>query len=362
MPKVLIIDDDLFLRQTIREVLTDQGFDVHEAQNGVTGLAKAKDLVPDLILCDFMMQNMNGHETLAALREESKTAAIPLIFMTGSPDLACMRSTMNLGADDYLTKPFTMVTLLQAVEARCRKQEVIKKKAEEKLTGLRQNISLMLPHELNTPLTGILGFAELISTSSDTMPPSEIKEMAQDIYQAGKRLHRLINNFLIFSQMELIRSDPNELANLRNDKTNDADSIIDTISRETASRNQRSKDLQLTLKAASARISSDLLKKIAEELVDNAFKFSQPENKVEVFCGTIDGSFHLAVKDAGRGLTEDQINEVGAFIQFQRKIHEQQGSGLGLILARGLTELHGGKFKIDSEVGKGTKVTVVLPG
>jgi two-component system sensor histidine kinase/response regulator len=361
MSKVLIIDDDLYLRQTIREVLFENGFEVYEAQNGLDGLQQAKEMIPDLILCDYVMQDMNGHETLAALREESKTAAIPLILMTGSPDLACMRSTMNLGADDYLTKPFTMLTLLQAVEARCKKQDVIKRKAEEKLSGLRQNISLMLPHELNTPLTGILGFAELITSSAATLTPPEITEMAQDIFNAGKRLQRLINNFLIFSQIEMLRSDPKEVEEFRKDKVNDAASIIEVIAKETAKKHERFNDLKIISKPVSARISTDLLKKIAEEVIDNACKFSPPGTPIEVFVGIINGSFHLTIKDQGRGINSDQISEVGAFVQFQRKIHEQQGSGLGLIIARGLTEIHAGKFSIESQNGHGTKITISLP-
>jgi two-component system sensor histidine kinase/response regulator len=360
MPKVLIIDDDNYLRLAIKEVLTDQGFDVLEADNGAVGLESAKSFFPDLILCDYLMNNMNGHETLTALRKNPSTAAIPLILMTGSPDLAGMRSTMNLGADDYLTKPFNMDTLLEAVNARCKKQEVIKQQTENKLAGLRQNISLMLPHELNTPLTGILGFAELITSSASTLSANEITEMAQDIFNAGKRLQRLIRNFLIYTQIELIRSDPKEIEARKNDKTNEAHIVIEKAARETADTLQRTKDLTIQCEPGTASISSDLLSKLVEELTINAFKFSESGKPVSVSCHTQGGRFQIIIQDQGRGMTTEQIKDMGAFVQFQRKVYEQQGSGLGLIISHGLTNLYGGQFQIESQPGVGTKVTVAL--
>src|SRR5947209_15819062 len=120
------------------------------------------------------MDKVDGYRTLSSLRNEPATAAIPFILMTGLADHAGMRHGMELGADDYLPKPFTIDALYGAVEARLKKTEAVRQQAEKKLADLRDNISLMLPHELRTPLNGILAYGELLSTEAAAMPASEV--------------------------------------------------------------------------------------------------------------------------------------------------------------------------------------------
>ena len=110
------------------------------------------------------MGKVDGYLTLAALRTEAPTAAIPFILMTGLADNAGMRHGMELGADDYLPKPFTTDVLYAAVEARLKKAQTVRDEAERKLAHLRDNISLMMPHEMRTPLNGIISNAELLAT------------------------------------------------------------------------------------------------------------------------------------------------------------------------------------------------------
>jgi signal transduction histidine kinase len=100
------------------------------------------------------------------------------------------------------------------------------------------------------------------------------------------------------------------------------------------------------------------LAKIVEELVDNGFKFSTPETPVTV-RGTIeDREYHLAIADQGRGISTENIAEIGPHMQFERKVYEQQGAGLGLVIAKRLTELLGGRFSISSPTGQGTTVSL----
>ena len=130
-----------------------------------------------------------------------------------------MRHGMELGADDYLPKPFTTDGLYAAVDARLKKAQTVRDEAERKLAHLRDNISLMLPHELRTPLNGILANAEMLAASAATLKPAEIAEMGQDIHQSGQRLERLIENFLIYAQLELIAADPKNVNALRLGRT-----------------------------------------------------------------------------------------------------------------------------------------------
>src|SRR3989454_6159243 len=210
MKKILIIDDEEWLREMVHLALSQKGYDVIEAANGAAGIQVARRELPDLILCDVNMEKVDGYLLLSALRNHASTASIPFILMTGLADHAGMRHGMELGADDYLPKPFTIDALYAAVDARLRKVQTVRQEAEKKLADLRDNISLMLPHELRTPLNGILAYGEILTTEAATLPPGEIAEMGQVIYHSGKRLERLIENFLIYAQIELLRADPHK--------------------------------------------------------------------------------------------------------------------------------------------------------
>jgi len=359
MPKILVIDDDDALREIVEISLEHAGFEVIQADNGLSGVQQACAQLPDLILCDVRMEKMDGYRTLAALRQDTSTAPIPVILMTGMADSAGMRQGMELGADDYLSKPFAVPELLAALNARLKKHQTVRELAERKLADLRANISLALPHELLTPLNGILGFSDILIADHNRLESEEIVSMAEAIRDSAKRLHRLIENFLIFAQIELVQAE--HLHALREGKTPDSRRPLERVARLCAERAGRSADLDLALSDASLAISEDYFTKIVEELLENAFKFSAPRSPVHVQTTTDNSQFILRISDQGRGMKVEHIAEVGAYMQFERKIYEQQGSGLGLTVAKRLTQLHRGELNIQSQIGVGTSVEVKLP-
>ena len=359
MTKILVIDDDASLREIIQLSLEHAGFEVIQADNGAHGVQQACAHLPDLILCDVRMDKMDGYRTLAALRQDSVTAPIPFILMTGQADTAGMRQGMELGADDYLSKPFTVPQLLAAVNARLKKLQTVREQAERKLADLRANISLALPHELLTPLNGILGFSDIIITDHAHLQAEEVVSMAEAIRDSAERLQRLIENFLIYAQLEMLQAD--QLQALREGQTSDLRRPIERVAQMRAERVGRSDDLVLKLCDAAAAIAEDYLTKVAGELLENAFKFSAPGSPIHVESTVSNGNFILRVSDHGRGMKAEHIAEIGAYMQFERKIYEQQGSGLGLTVAKRLTELHGGELTIQSEIGVGTTVELKLP-
>jgi signal transduction histidine kinase len=361
MKKVLVIDDEEWLREMMQLALHQKGFDVVQAENGAAGVEVARKELPDLILCDVNMEKMDGYRTLSTLRNEPATALIPFILMTGLADNAGMRQGMELGADDYLPKPFTIDALYAAVEARLKKAQTLRQEAEKKLADLRDNISLMLPHELRTPLNGILAYGEILSTEAATLPPEEIAEMGQVIHQSGKRLERLIENFLIYSQIELLRADPSKAQALVKKQTATPKKLIEEHARVQAEEAKRPGDLKLEVQELSLPISEEYVGKMVDELVQNAFKFSQPGSPVRVVLAPVPGGCAISVIDRGRGFSTEYISKVGAYMQFDRKFHEQQGLGLGLAIVSRLSELHGGTLSIQSDRQTGTSVVVKLP-
>lgn len=361
MYKILVIDDEAPLRQLIVAALRTRGFAGLEAENGRAGVDMARSHLPDLVLCDVMMPVMDGYATVAALRGEAATAVIPVVLMTGRPDNAGMRQGMTMGADDYLPKPFSIEELLATVEARMRKQQVIRQEAEKKLLDLRDNISLAMPHELLTPLSGIVGFADILSTDSTGMQPEEISEIGRAIAVSAERLHRVIENYLIYAQLEILAADVEKVARLRQSVTVDARETIHLEAITLATKVDRAADLRLELGEGSVGMLDEYLGKIIKELTSNAFKFSEPGTRVEVRGSETPGGYSVVIQDQGRGMTPGQIASVGAYMQFERKVYEQQGSGLGLVIARRLIEIHGGGLSIVSVPGSGTTVRVVIP-
>src|SRR5437899_612867 len=276
MQKILVIDDEEWLREMVHLALSQKGYEVIEAGNGATGLQVALKELPDLILCDVNMEKMDGYRTLSAMRAEPATASIPFILMTGLADNAGMRHGMELGADDYLPKPFTIEALYAAVEARLKKASALRHEAEKKLADLRDNISLMLPHEMRTPLNGILAFGEILASEAATLPAEEVAEMGQTIHDSGKRLERSIENFLINSQLELLRGDQQKISALRHRRTDAPAPVIEQHARRHSETARRSSDLALNLANSAVAISEEYLAKIVDELAQNAFKFSSP--------------------------------------------------------------------------------------
>src|ERR1051325_6752989 len=316
MKKILVIDDEEWLREMVQLALSQKGYDVIEAGNGALGIEAARENFPDLILCYVTMEKMDGYRTLSALRNEATTASIPFILMTGLADNAGMRHGMELGADDYLPKPFTIDALYAAVEARLKKVQAVRQEAEKKLADLRDNISLMLPHELRTPLNGILAYGEILAADAANLPPNEVAEMGHVIRDSGKRLERLIENFLIYAQIELLGTDPSKINALRKKQTAAPAKLVEQHARDQAHFAHRPDDLALEVADVPLAISEDYFAKIVDELVHNAFKFSQVGTKVRVLLADSPGGATLTVTDQGRGFSTEHITKVGAYMQF----------------------------------------------
>ncbi len=367
MKTILIIEDTDFISETIATTLRFEGYNTCVAEDGVAGLDAIANFKPDLILCDVSMPRLDGFGVLSELRKNKELGTVPFIFLTAKAEKADMRRGMELGADDYLTKPFTATELIAAVTTQLAKQEKVAQHYEEKLEELRGNISYALPHEFRTALNGILGYSDIIidmarmSHNGVALDADELLEMAVAIKDSGRRLHKMTENFLVYTQITSIAGKPEAVEELKRFTVENASEIIADTATIAARDTGRESDLALDVCEAKLRMSSENLYKIAQELMSNAFKFSLLGTPVSVRCTIEDGAYVIHIHDRGRGMTADQIESIGAYNQFRRDVYEQQGVGLGLVISKMLTELHDGKFTIDSEVGAQTAITVVLP-
>ncbi|MGD0337720.1 MAG: hybrid sensor histidine kinase/response regulator [Bacteroidota bacterium] len=361
MSKILVIDDDDILREMVVTVLRGAGYIALEAENGSEGIDLARSDSPDLIICDILMGNVDGFSVLEQLRASESTATIPFVIMTSLSDRGSVRKGMTEGADDYLIKPFSLNDLLAAVQTQLAKHQRFIDTSEKMLSELRNNISMALPHEFLTPLHIILGNANVLMSDNSKLSSGDIMRIGSTIGRSGSRLQRLIENFLIYSQIEIIAANQSEIESLRNTQLPESLHLIDSIARQRARMYNRLSDITTELVESPIRLLPEHLTKIVEEIVDNALKFSESGTPIRVTSTKNANRLIISISDEGRGLSEKEIAYLGAYQQFKRKFYEQQGVGLGLIIAKRLTELYDGTMNIFSDGKKGTVVEIDLP-
>jgi signal transduction histidine kinase len=185
--------------------------------------------------------------------------------------------------------------------------------------------------------------------------------MGREISQSGQRLERLIENFLIYAQLEIVANDPESIAALRAATTFKPAEIARSTAINDADHSGRLPDLVVEAADFPAAIAEDYFKKIVTELVQNAFKFSESGSPVRVRLTSTGDKLEFSVRDQGRGFSTEHIRRIDAYVQFERKMQDQEGLGLGLTIAKKLVELHGGTLVIEGKKGTGSTITVRLP-
>lgn len=361
MVKIAVIEDEVIVRETIIERLTEAGYHVLSAENGLLGIDLIREQQPDLVLCDIMMPNLGGFGVLEYIRKDPVTSLIPFVFLSALSDKSDLRKGMLSGADDYLTKPFTREELLNAVEVRLRKRENFKSNLRSALNQFRDSLSRSMPHEFLTPLNSILGLSNLLRESRREFSEEEVTEMLGNIHQSGQRLLRLVQNYLRFAELESMRQDGRRDDAIAAEQFARPDKVAEETVAYVAAQTRREKDIALRIDDAPLRMEARDFEKIVEELVDNACKFSLDGTRIEITGKHLDGFYELTVMDRGRGMSPQDVQAVGAYRQFDRTEFEQRGIGLGLAIVHSIADLHDGTVRIDSEQGKYTAVTVLIP-
>ncbi|MBK9580144.1 MAG: response regulator [Fibrobacterota bacterium] len=201
--RILVIEDESSIRENIREMLEAEGFEITEAADGTEGVRKSVEHAPDLVVCDVNMPGMDGFQVLASLRASTDTLHVPFLFLTARADRTSLRRGMELGAEDYLTKPFSRQELLAAVGTRLSRSESLAATYRNQLGALRNTLARALPHELLTPLNGILGLSGILVEEYETVRRGEMLDIARGISHSGEALHRLVHRFLAYAELEM---------------------------------------------------------------------------------------------------------------------------------------------------------------
>ncbi len=360
--RILVIEDEPTVLENIIELLDSMDYDVAGAPNGRIGIESAIAHLPDLIISDIIMPEIDGYGVIKHIRANELTSSIPIILLTAKAELSDIRQGMGLGADDYLTKPFKPEELYKSVSTRLEKLDKITNKSQEMLQDLRLKIASTIPHELRTPLNGIMASTQILMEYYDNMDEEEIKQLHRNIYNSSKRLQELVARYLYYSGIELLFYNHDRQKLIMESAVPFNTSEVVTKSIFLIARDyKRESDLKINLIDLKINILVDHFQNICTELFNNCVKFSKPGTPIEI-TSVSDGKYYiLKFKDYGRGMTNEQINQIGAYMQFDRNIYEQQGSRLGLIITKRITQIYNGKLILDSDGKSYTEVSVLLP-
>ncbi len=364
MTTILIVEDDTIIRSNLAVILSEAGYETLTAPDGLQGLAAAIEYLPDLILCDLMMPGLDGFEVLDALRKRSTTASIPVIILTALDENSTTRRAMSLGADDYISKPFSPPDLLDAIRSRLARRTQLSQEYEQRMEDMRASIMHALPHEVRTSLTGILGYTEFLRmVRGDDLHIDQVKDIMAKIEDSANRLRDVTERYLTYIHLQGIQENSEQLAVFRKAVACCTKATITNSATRVAQACGRSADLQQDVESGAICISDPYLEMIVLELVDNACKFSRTGGAVRVQGrpNLVRGVYQLSITDYGQGMTRADINRIGALQQFDRVYNEQQGLGLGLAIVKRLIALHAGSLTITSEPNQGSTFYVTLP-
>ena len=372
---ILAVDDTLENLDVLITSMESFGFNFSAARSGEEMFKRLEQVLPALILLDVRMPGMDGFEACRRLKADRRFRQIPVIFMTALSDTVDKVKGFELGAVDYITKPFQQEEVMARLKTHLTIQELqndLRMKNEElqaalereknMLEDLRLNISYSLPHELRTPLHAIIGFTGTI-LDAPSLPEVEcLRKYLTSIQLNGRRLQRLVENALLYAELKMLRYTSNTEDQQRREArfSFDCSEILAELGMQAAKERGREQDLEMELEKGRIRVTPKHFSKIIAELLENAFKFSEPGTLVRLTSRVEGEQCLISISDRGRGMSAEQIEAMNAYIQFERRYYEQQGIGLGLIIAQLLTNLEGGGFSVESEPGKGTSFRVIF--
>jgi len=361
---ILVAEDEPNMLEMIAYLLEEEGYVVIQAASGEAALDILEEAKPDLIISDINMPGMDGFELCQRVRAEAEFSQTPFIFLSARSHRADVRRGMGLGADDYLTKPFETEELLSAVQIRLARAAEAQSAIHRAGADLQKKVIQALIHEFRTPLALVVGYVELLETAGHELKEDDFQTILHGLHSGSDRLRKLVEDFLLMSRLRTgdlareLSQNPRE--------TYDPDRVIESVAAEAlpqAALRHVSLTLHMGTPGETLAVGHEHLAEIADRLVDNAIKFSKSGGGAVVITTRCqDDQWVLEITDNGVGIRQEALAWIfEAFHQVDRDKMEQQGSGVGLTIVRGLSEVYGGGVSVESAPGVGSTFVVWLP-
>ncbi|HET8948331.1 MAG TPA: hybrid sensor histidine kinase/response regulator [Candidatus Polarisedimenticolia bacterium] len=369
---ILVVDDDERNVRLVESMLKPNGYRILHAYDGQEALRRVDSDTPDLLVLDIMMPDLSGFELCGMLRARHATRLLPILMVTALHAMEDKVKGLELGADDFLTKPINRSELLAKVKALLRvkslQDEVEAQKLEleaknrELLTiqRFKESMSQMVVHDLKNPLAGIMGNIQLMQMQRGQMPPGRQEELLLRSLESARQMARMIQNILEVAKLEEqkmpLRREPVPIQDVA------AEQVADLMSLSARDGIRLDCDVPPDLPPVDA--DRGLLSRILANLLSNAFKHTPSGGRVTVSARESDGSIAVRVQDTGEGIPADLLPYIfEKFVAGESEDRRRQSydSGLGLTFCRLAVECHGGRIGVESRPGEGTTVTFHLP-
>jgi len=365
--RILVVDDITKNLQVVGTVLRNQGYKVMAAASGAEALKCVRTQLPDLILLDLMMPEMDGLEVCRRLKSDSTTSQVPVIFLTASNEMEHLVNGFGVGAVDYVTKPFNPPELLARVRT-----HLELKHARERLREMNEEKNEFMgiaAHDLRNPLGAITGYAEILIEEMESLQPSvpepgaravrEAGECAGRIRETSRRMAEMVQNLLDANRIERGEMQLN-LALL--DLSQTVAAVLET-QRPRAVAKQQTLHWQNEAGAVSVLADATVLTQVIENLVSNAVKYSPAGKNIFVRLRRLQEGTLCEVQDEGPGLSaEDQKKLFGKFARLSSKpTGGENSTGLGLSIVKKMVEAMNGRVWCESELGRGATFIVEFP-
>lgn len=369
---VLVVDDEELNVRFLSTYLSRKGYTVSTAQTGQQALNQIKEKMPDVVLLDVMMPEMDGFEVCRRLREDPATHMLPVIMVTALSSVEDEVRALDSGADDFLPKPINNLELLARLRSLLRikslhdqlkdsKNELeAKNKKLVELQGLRDSLTQMIVHDLKNPLTGIMGCSELLMMTKENLSEKQIA-IVKKIDESATTILNMISDMLDISRME-----ENKLI-LHKQFFNITEILQANVEefRIMMQKNSITAEIDSNGSLPLVEADKDMINRVIANLLHNAVKHSHPEGRIILTArhDPVSNKIMISIQDFGEGIPEEYHEKI--FEKFSQADLKKYGlktdRGLGLAFCKLAIEAHGGQIHVESRLHQGSKFIFDIP-
>ncbi len=361
--KILIVDDVVSNVLLLKILLSNEKFQVCTANNGLQCIEMTKKEHPDLILLDVMMPDMNGFDTAVVLKKDETTKDIPIIFLTALNTPQDLVHGFQVGASDFLTKPFNKEELVmrvtQQISLVAAKRIIEKQNAELRATlNNRDKMYSVIAHDLRSPMASIRMVLNLVvaSTSKETVG-EELYNLLDQANRESEEVHDLLDNLLKWTKSQTGRLN---VVKQELDLHDIIPGVVEIFEAIAQTKNIKL-DLQPSQEELKVEADNDMLKTVVRNFLSNAIKFSPADSSIEIIMGREGDFAKVSVRDHGVGIARDRIGSIFHKGETTYGTGGEEGSGLGLQLCQDFARKNGGDCIVESAEGQGSTFSVLIP-
>ncbi len=355
--KLLLIDDERPLLFNLKRILEFEEYEVITAFNGIEGLQQYESELPDLIICDIMMPDMDGYHFIESLRSKGYTNT-PFIFLTAKSEYDDLRTGMSFGADDYLVKPVKSAQLIDAINTRLMRKKEINLPLEQKLQRLENGFTLITNQEFFATINDIISYLQLLKNKSNkTIDDIATQEYMNYIEKSINRLLQLLNKVKYWRDQEEnipLKSTTTEYVHTKE--------LVEKACKIISEKYNRESDLISDIQGnVRIRLTKDIFETLLIELIDNAFKFSEKGNPIIINTAVEEAAYIITIADCGKNSDAESLIAFKPFSLDAKPIKHHPGIGLGLAIAHIIIKNAKGTIEITDNKPCGILVKISLP-